>query len=448
MRPMFKIALLVMCVFILFSLAASAEEGQVDLHYKVRELLKAGKKYHLILLGKDAVKYLESHIRSGGVMTRMTAVSALGGIGDPSAQEILKELIHRMGKKKKLQSVEEKLVIYSAEALVNCGSDEGLSILEDTLKGPDPAIVEQSAAALSRVGHLSSAFKIIECVRRLDPKVKNLFSALKLLYHRHKPDWQKDMELKTSLKEMLLLCIGSDKPGYRFSAAWLAGEIGERSLIPELKGLLGDKDSQVMNQAAHSLCYLGDIAGLEISLKNLNGSGVFQDESMKKELRREAARCLCNIRTRGVEAELLKVLRESDEVLVNNAIVSIYLIGNTRIVGSLEEVMKEMPTESSSRRLLEKAVKEFRTQNSYIQKGPDNKNVEYISIRGRDTEVWRLFKMITKITGKRIVVNPGVEGVITYSAREKHYLDVIRQITTKMGFRVKISEDMIEVFKD
>ncbi|MCK5686078.1 hypothetical protein KAJ27_18240, partial [bacterium] len=374
-------------------------------------------------------------------------VSALGGIKDESALYILEELIERIQKKKKTVFVEEKLLILSAEALLNCGSHDGMKILMNKLKDTDSRVVEQSVAALSRVGGLGSVKKIIDVIKRQNPKIKNLFSALKLMYHRHKPAWQKNDKLIKYVRKIILRCIKSNIAEYRFSAVWLAGELNERKLIPYLKKLLNDSDSQVKNQSAHSLCFLGDKSGLDIVLKDLDGTGEFSDDTKKKSLRRDAARCLRNIRRKGIAKNLVKVLDDEDDVLVNNAIFSIYMIGDTSVLGTLENILKRTGNNSERKNLLKKTIKAFKLQNSYIHPGVEDKNVEKITIKARNIEVWRLFRMINKITGKRIVLNPGVEGTLTYSARDKHYLDVIRQIAGKMNFRVKETKNMIEIFK-
>ncbi len=442
-----KLKNLTIVAFFLISSTVLSAKYQIDMKYKVNELLRDGKKYHLILLGKPAIKYLVKAIKSGGTMTRLTAVGALGGIKNKSALIILQELIVRLQKKKKIAFLEEKLIIFSAEALLNCGSQDGMGILMQKLRDPDPRIVEQSVAALSRVGGLGSVKKIVEVIKKQNPRIKNLFSALKLLYHRHKPDWTKNDKLIKSVRNAILKSIKSKIAEYRFSAAWLAGELNERKLISPLKKLLNDPDSQIRNQSAHSLCLLGDTSGLDIVLKDISGTGKFTDETMKKNLRRDAARCLRNIRKKGIVKKLIDLLEDEDDVLVNNAIFSIYMIGDTSVLKTLENILKKTKKNSERRNLLKKTIESFKIQNSYMHPAKENKNVEKITIKARDIEVWRLFRMINKITGKRIVLNPGVEGTITYSARDKHYLDVIRQIAGKMNFKVKESKNMIEIFK-
>ncbi len=72
---------------------------------------------------------------------------------------------------------------------------------------------------------------------------------------------------------------------------------------------------------------------------------------------------------------------------------------------------------------------------------------EYVSIDVKAFDVKKLFSMIEKMSGKKISVNPRVNGYIDYNVKGKYYKDAVKEIAELANARVIDKETSLTVIK-
>lgn len=121
----------------------------------------------LVKYGKDIIPLLIEKLRDEDIEIRLSAVIALGRIGDSSAVPYLIETLE-----------DEDLAVVSAGALAKIGDRRAFEPLINMLKNPNPYIRQAVISALNSLGHPEMLRKIKELLRSENPWEKE--SAIKI----------------------------------------------------------------------------------------------------------------------------------------------------------------------------------------------------------------------------------------------------------------------------
>jgi HEAT repeat protein len=171
-------------------------------------------------LGSAALPALEQASATGTILVRLSAVEAMGQIGDPNSLPTLSRIL----KSRELVNIR----IAAARAMGRIGDRSAVPDLLAAIQEPESYIRWNAAIALGEIGDPNAAPALILALTDADTSVRS-FSAASL-------GQIKD----TRAVQPLIAALKDPETGVRFSAARSLGTIGDGNALPALRAALGD----------------------------------------------------------------------------------------------------------------------------------------------------------------------------------------------------------------
>ncbi|WP_417909161.1 HEAT repeat domain-containing protein [Candidatus Electronema sp. PJ] len=240
---------------------------------------------------------------------RAFAAKALGKLGDRS---ITPELV------KLLTDKDGAVRIRAAEALGNLGDSSVAPDLVKLLADENDNVRMFAAEALGKLGNSSFTPEFIKILADNNANVR--YSAASAL-------------VKWNGSSFALKLLADKDSEVRRSAAIALGDLGDRSVVPEIVKLLSDRDSDVRQSAAYALGKLGDRSVVPEIVK------LFSDGD--SDVRRSAAIALGDLGDRSVAPEIVKLLSDGDEFVRISAATVLSSMGDPSVAPELVKLLAD-----------------------------------------------------------------------------------------------------------